>query len=100
MCLHIFNPHNITPAPLPQLKQSRTTEDLFTQALYYAEEGIKLYRTIKEFATLVPAGSTKTQLVDQLDHIPSFCQSLNYIIKTPASGKSSAFTKVWRCFEL
>ena len=72
----------------------RTTEDLFTQALYYAEEGIKLYRTMKEFSALIPPGGAKTQLLNQLDQVPSFCQSLNYIIKTPTGNKTSAFTKV------
>ena len=49
---------------------------------------------MKEFSALIPAGGPKTQLLSQLDQVPSFCQSLNYIIKTPTSSKTSAFTKV------
>lgn len=33
--------------------QLRTTQDLFTQAEYFADEGTKLFRAIKDFAVLV-----------------------------------------------
>lgn len=31
----------------------KTTQDLFTQAKYFADEGNKLYKTVKEFAERV-----------------------------------------------
>lgn len=31
----------------------KTTQDLFTQADYFAEEGNKLYKTVREFSTRV-----------------------------------------------
>ncbi|XP_013408473.1 alpha-catulin isoform X2 [Lingula anatina] len=72
----------------------RTTQDLFTQAEYFAEEGNKLYKTVKEFAQKIPVGGQRSELVAYLDKIPTFCQQLHFTIKSPTVGKTATFNKV------
>ncbi|XP_064646308.1 alpha-catulin-like isoform X1 [Lineus longissimus] len=72
----------------------KTTQDLFTQAEYFAEEGTKLFRTVKEFAQRVPPGTLKTELMTYLDKIPAYCQHLQFTLKSPTFGKTATFNKV------
>lgn len=48
----------------------KTTQDLFTQAKYFADEGNKLYKTVKEFAERVSKSAVS------LRHFPRFANSL------------------------
>ncbi|XP_070570526.1 alpha-catulin-like isoform X2 [Ptychodera flava] len=72
----------------------KTTQDLFTQAEYFAEEGNKLYRTIKEFAARIPEGTQRMEILSYLEKIPTYCQQLHFTTKSPTTGKVATFTKV------
>nr|XP_006818860.1 PREDICTED: alpha-catulin-like [Saccoglossus kowalevskii] len=72
----------------------KTTQDLFTQAEYFAEEGNKLYRTVKDFSFQVPEGSHTIELMSSLEKIPTYCQQLHFTTKSPTTGKIATFTKV------
>ncbi|KAK2171063.1 hypothetical protein NP493_1106g00015 [Ridgeia piscesae] len=72
----------------------KTTQDLFTQAEYFAEEGTKLYRIVYDFAQHVPQGAHRTELLSHLDRLPTSCQQLMFTIKSPTVGKAATFNKV------
>ncbi|XP_077997625.1 alpha-catulin-like [Glandiceps talaboti] len=72
----------------------KTTQDLFIQAEYFAEEGNKLYRTVKEFASRIPDGPHRGELLSYLEKIPTYCQQLQFTTKSPTTGKVATFTKV------
>ncbi|XP_038072422.1 alpha-catulin-like isoform X2 [Patiria miniata] len=72
----------------------KTTQDLFKQAEYFGEEGNKLFRSLKQFAAQVPECSLRTELSSLIDQIPSYCQQLLFITKSPTMGKVATFNKV------
>ncbi|CRK86852.1 CLUMA_CG000677, isoform A [Clunio marinus] len=72
----------------------RTTQDLFTQAEYFAEEANRLYKVVRQFSYQVPAGPPKKELLDQLDKVPTYVQTLQFTVKEPTVGKSATFVKV------
>ncbi|KAL3854374.1 hypothetical protein ACJMK2_013646, partial [Sinanodonta woodiana] len=72
----------------------KTTQDLFVQAEYFAEEGNKLYRCVREFAQKVPKCTYKDDLRVHLERIPPSCQQLQATLKTPTFGKAATFNKV------
>lgn len=72
----------------------RTTQDLFTQAEYFAEEANRLYKVVRQFSYQVPAGDSKKELLDQLDVVPTFVQTLQFAVKDPTVGKAATFVKV------
>lgn len=72
----------------------RTTQDLFTQAEYFAEEANRLYKVVRQFSYQVPAGDSKKELLDQLDVVPTFVQTLQFTVKEPTVGKAATFLKV------
>lgn len=72
----------------------RTTQDLFTQAEYFAEEANCLYKVVRLFSYQVPAGDMKKELLDQLDVVPKYVQALQFKVKIPTVGKAATFSKV------
>lgn len=94
----------------------RTTQDLFTQAEYFAEEANRLYKVVRQFSyqvgrakrffksnkglmhvflsEKVPAGPPKKELLDQLDKVPTYVQTLQFTVKEATVGKSATFVKV------
>ncbi|KAL7017697.1 hypothetical protein ACKWTF_010490 [Chironomus riparius] len=72
----------------------RTTQDLFTQAEYFAEEANRLYKVVRQFSYQVPAGQPKKELLDHLDKVPTYVQTLQFQVKEPTVGKSATFVKV------
>ncbi|KAL1130353.1 hypothetical protein AAG570_013291, partial [Ranatra chinensis] len=72
----------------------KTTQDLFTQAEYFAEEANRLYKVVRQFSYQVPAGPHKKELLEQLDRIPTHVQQLQFTVKNPTVGKAATFTKV------
>ncbi|UYV62594.1 CTNNAL1 [Cordylochernes scorpioides] len=72
----------------------RTTQDLFTQAEFLAEEANKLYKLVRQFSYQVPAGVHKKELLEFLDKVPTFVQQLQFTVKNPTVGKAATFTKV------
>lgn len=72
----------------------RTTQDLFTQAEYFAEEANRLYKVVRQFSYQVPAGDSKKELLDQLDVVPTYVQTLQFTVKEPTVGKAATFVKV------
>lgn len=72
----------------------RTTQDLFTQAEYFAEEANRMYKVVRQFSYQVPAGDSKKELLDRLDVVPTFVQSLQFSVKDPTVGKAATFVKV------
>ncbi|CAF0783629.1 unnamed protein product [Rotaria sordida] len=72
----------------------RTTQDLFTQAYYFVEEGTRLSTIVREFATQIPNKTSRQEILIQLEQIPLMCHQLKLKLKTPALGKSSTFSKV------
>lgn len=72
----------------------RTTQDLFTQAEYFAEEANRLYKVVRQFSYQVPIGSHKKELLEQLDKVPTHVQQLQFTVKNPTVGKAATFIKV------
>nr|XP_023016964.1 alpha-catulin [Leptinotarsa decemlineata] len=72
----------------------KTTQDLFTQAEYFAEEANRLYKVIRQFSYQVPGGITKKELLANLDKVPTFVQRLQFTVKDHTVGKAATFTKV------
>ncbi|CAB0004071.1 unnamed protein product [Nesidiocoris tenuis] len=79
----------------------KTTQDLFTQAEYFAEEANRLYKIVRQFSYQVPgfyipvpAGAHKKELLEQLDKVPTHVQQLQFTVKNPTVGKAATFTKV------
>ncbi|UJR36232.1 hypothetical protein I4U23_028964 [Adineta vaga] len=72
----------------------RTTQDLFTQAYYYVEEGTRLAAIIQEFANQIPNKASRQEILVQLDRIPLMCHQLKLKLKTPALTKAATFSKV------
>ncbi|XP_021709122.1 alpha-catulin isoform X3 [Aedes aegypti] len=72
----------------------RTTQDLFTQAEYFAEEANRLYKVVRQFSYQVPAGAPKKELLDHLDKVPTYVQTLQFTVKDPTVGKAATFVKV------
>lgn len=46
------------------------------------------------FTLKVPAGPQKKELMEHLDQLPTYVQSLQYIVKNATVGKAATFTKV------
>ena len=42
----------------------------------------------------VPAGAAKKELLDQLDKVPTYVQTLQFTVKDPTVGKAATFVKV------
>nr|CAD7399577.1 unnamed protein product [Timema poppensis] len=95
----------------------KTTQDLFTQAEYFAEEANRLYKVVRQFSyqvnrmpfcyqicsTLnihhiasiqVPGSTHKKELLENLDRVPTYVQQLQFTVKNPTVGKAATFTKV------
>ncbi|XP_025830462.1 alpha-catulin isoform X2 [Agrilus planipennis] len=72
----------------------KTTQDLFTQAEYFAEEANRLYKVIRQFSYQVPGGANKKELLEHLDKVPTFVQRLQFTVKDHTVGKAATFTKV------
>ncbi|CAF3836301.1 unnamed protein product, partial [Rotaria magnacalcarata] len=71
----------------------RTTQDLFTQAYYFVEEGARLSAIAHEFANQIPNKNARQDILTQLERIPLMCHQLKLKLKTPVSGKISTFSK-------
>ncbi|KAJ6646035.1 Alpha-catulin [Pseudolycoriella hygida] len=72
----------------------KTTQDLFTQAEYFAEEANRLYKVARQFSYQVPAGDSKKELLEHLDIVPTYVQTLQFTVKEPTVGKAATFLKV------
>lgn len=72
----------------------KTTQDLFTQAEFFAEEANRLYKVVRQFSYQVPGGQHKKDLLEHLDKVPTFVQQLQFTVKNPTVGKAATFTKV------
>ncbi|CAF2904911.1 unnamed protein product [Rotaria sp. Silwood2] len=72
----------------------RTTQDLFTQAYYFVEEGTRLSAIVHEFANQIPNKNARQDILTQLERIPLMCHQLKLKLKTPVSGKNATFAKV------
>ncbi|XP_049816325.1 alpha-catulin [Schistocerca nitens] len=72
----------------------KTTQDLFTQAEYFAEEANRLYKVVRQFSYQVPGGPHKKELLENLDKVPTYVQQLQFTVKNPTVGKAATFTKV------
>uniref|UniRef100_T1IXC7 Alpha-catulin n=1 Tax=Strigamia maritima TaxID=126957 RepID=T1IXC7_STRMM len=72
----------------------KTTQDLFTQAEFFAEEANKLYKVVRHFSYQVPGGAQKKELLEYLDKVPTYVQQLQFTVKNPTVGKAATFTKV------
>ncbi|XP_037950283.1 alpha-catulin isoform X2 [Teleopsis dalmanni] len=72
----------------------RTTQDLFTQAEYFAEEANRLYKVLRQFSYQVPASDNKKELLNILDKVPTFVQALQFTVKDHTVGKAATFVKV------
>ncbi|RUS91163.1 hypothetical protein EGW08_001076, partial [Elysia chlorotica] len=72
----------------------RTTQHLFVQAHFFAQEGSKLYNTIQHFAQRVPQCGQREELLVYLERIPVCCHQLLHTLKAPTFGKTATFNKV------
>lgn len=48
----------------------------------------------QKFIIQVPAGAAKKELLDQLDKVPTYVQTLQFTVKDPTVGKAATFVKV------
>ncbi|CAF1529371.1 unnamed protein product [Adineta steineri] len=72
----------------------RTTQDLFTQAYYFVEEGTRLSAIIHEFIHQIPNKNVRQDMLIQLEKVPLMCHQLKLKLKASVSGKNSTFAKV------
>ncbi|XP_035214530.1 alpha-catulin-like [Stegodyphus dumicola] len=72
----------------------KTTQDLFTQAEFFAEEANRFYKVVRHFSYQVPGGSNKKEMLENLDRVPTFVQQLQFTVKNTTVGKAATFTKV------
>ncbi|KAH9419799.1 alpha-catenin related isoform X2 [Dermatophagoides pteronyssinus] len=72
----------------------KTTQDLFTQAEFFAEEANKLYKIVRHFTYQIPTGAPKKELLDCIDQVPTYVQQLQFAVKNVTVGKTATFTKV------
>lgn len=95
----------------------KTTQDLFTQAEYFAEEANRLYKVVRQFSyqvrivlgggvrekrliiwisstSQVPVGQPKKELSEHVDKVPPLVQTLQFSVKEPTVGKAATFVKV------
>ncbi|CAB4060708.1 unnamed protein product [Lepeophtheirus salmonis] len=72
----------------------KTTQDLFTQAEYFAEESNLLYKVIRIFSYDVPTGEDKRVLMAIADNVPKHCHQMQMLIQSTTVGKAATFTKV------
>ncbi|KZC05580.1 PREDICTED: alpha-catulin [Dufourea novaeangliae] len=72
----------------------KTTQDLFTQAEYFAEEANRLYKVVRQFSYQVPGGPHKTELLTDLDRVPMYVQMIQFAVMDPTVGKAATFRKV------
>ncbi|KAJ6218287.1 hypothetical protein RDWZM_009444, partial [Blomia tropicalis] len=72
----------------------KTTQDLFTQAEFFADEANKLYKIVRHFTYQIPAGAAKKELLDCIDQVPTYVQQLQFGVKNVTVGKTATFTKV------
>ncbi|CAF0862489.1 unnamed protein product [Didymodactylos carnosus] len=72
----------------------RTTQDLFTQAYYFVEEGTRLCTIVQEFSNQIPNSIARQDLLSQLEKIPLMCHQLKLKLKMSALGKNSTFAKL------
>ncbi|KAE8747467.1 hypothetical protein FOCC_FOCC005798 [Frankliniella occidentalis] len=72
----------------------KTTQDLFTQAEYFAEEANRLYKVVRQFSYQVPSSTHKKELLEHLDRVPTYVQQLQFTVKNSTVGKAATFTKV------
>uniref|UniRef100_A0A1I8QAV1 Alpha-catulin n=1 Tax=Stomoxys calcitrans TaxID=35570 RepID=A0A1I8QAV1_STOCA len=72
----------------------KTTQDLFTQAEYFAEEANRLYKILRQFSYQVPASPHKKDLLNVLDRVPTFVQTLQFTVKDHTVGPSATYVKV------
>ena len=64
----------------------RTTDDLFTQAFYFVEEGTRLITIVKR--------PNEPETIKYFDQIPLICHQLKLKLKTSVSGKLGTYAKV------
>lgn len=72
----------------------RTTQDLFTQAYYFVEEGARLSSIIQQFSNQITNQLIRQEFLIQLEQIPLMCHQLKLKLKSSALGKSPTFSKV------
>ncbi|KAG8194925.1 hypothetical protein JTE90_021386 [Oedothorax gibbosus] len=72
----------------------KTTQDLFTQAEFFAEEANRFYKVVRHFSYQVPGGTQKKEMLENLDRVPTFVQQLQFTVKNTTVGKAATFTKV------
>ncbi|XP_054711604.1 alpha-catulin-like [Uloborus diversus] len=72
----------------------KTTQDLFTQAEFFAEEANRFYKVVRHFSYQVPGGTNKKEMLENLDRVPTFVQQLQFTVKNTTVGKAATFTKV------
>ncbi|CAL1271925.1 unnamed protein product [Larinioides sclopetarius] len=72
----------------------KTTQDLFTQAEFFAEEANRFYKVVRHFSYQVPGGTHKKEMLENLDRVPTFVQQLQFTVKNTTVGKAATFTKV------
>lgn len=92
----------------------KTTQDLFTQAEFFADEANRLYKIVRHFtyqvidcsyisqlsliklpqSKQIPTGPAKKELLDSIDQVPTYVQQLQFAVKNVTVGKTATFTKV------
>ena len=72
----------------------KTTQDFFTKAEAFSEDANKMYKLVRMFSYLVPAGEDKRILMQSADNLPRHCGQMQLLIQLPGMGKESTFRKV------
>nr|XP_054758263.1 alpha-catulin-like [Lytechinus pictus] len=82
------------PRPGKHGTTAKAAKPVKLDSQYFAEEGNKLFRSVREFVGQVPDCQLRNELMMYLEQIPSHCQQLNFTTKSPSAGKASTFNKV------
>ncbi|RXN00595.1 Alpha-catulin [Acipenser ruthenus] len=71
----------------------KTTQDLFHQAEVFAEEGFKLYSSLRAFSTQL-GDDERAIFTAETEKLVALCQKLQITTRMPVQGKNSTFLKV------
>ncbi|KAK6491234.1 alpha-catulin-like isoform X1 [Huso huso] len=71
----------------------KTTQDLFHQAEVFAEEGYKLYSSLRAFSTQL-GDDERANFTAETEKLVALCQKLQITTRMPVQGKNSTFLKV------
>jgi hypothetical protein len=74
----------------------KTTQDLFSRADVFLQNGVVLYAIVKEFLYQIPNGYLKNELTQLIEQLPLNFKQLKSKLKQTTIGKTATFNKVYK----